>query len=71
MHASEGTVAQVAVIELFAEADAARGLSLYFGGICVVAIGLVILYWQFWRAPVPEIAMASVQPAYRSESRVQ
>ena len=71
MHASEGTVAQVAVIGLFAEADAARGISLYFGGICVVAIGLVIFDWQFWRAPVPATSMATVQAAYEGESRVR
>ena len=36
---------------------------------CVVAIGLVIFDWRFWRGPAP--APATVQPAYGGESRVR
>ncbi len=36
---------------------------------CVVAIGLVIFDWRFWRAPAPE--PATVQPTYEDESRVR
>jgi hypothetical protein len=48
----------------FAQANLLNGVVL-----SVVAIGLVVLDWQFWRGPAPVSAM--VQPAYEGEPRVR
>jgi membrane protease YdiL (CAAX protease family) len=52
-----------------AEAAATRVVLLDTVVWCVVAIGLVIFDWRFWRGPAP--APATVQPAYEGESRVR
>jgi uncharacterized protein len=52
-----------------AEAAATRVVLLDTVVWCVVAIGLVIFDWRFWRGPGP--APATVQPAYEGESRVR
>jgi len=36
---------------------------------CVVAIGLVVFDWQFWRNLAP--GSATAQPTYEDESRVR
>ena len=48
----------------FAQANLLNGVVL-----CVVAIGLVVFDWQFWRSPAP--TPATVQLAYEGESQVQ
>ena len=52
-----------------AEAAATRVVLLDTVVWCVVAIGLVIFDWRFWRGRAP--AQATVQPAYEGESRVR
>src|SRR5215211_4064063 len=65
MHAAEGTIHPN---ELWAVgASAATAQAIYPVVWFVVAIGLVILDWRFWRGPAP----ATVQPAYGGESRVR
>ena len=66
-HATEGSVQT----EQFwsAGAAAARTSLLYAFVWCVVAIGLVVFDWQFWRNLAP--APATVQSTYEDESRVR
>ncbi len=66
-HAAQGTITIGGLWSAgadFAQANLLNGLVL-----SVVAIGLVVLDWQFWRSPAP--TPATVQPAYEGESRVQ
>jgi uncharacterized protein len=66
-HATEGSIQAGAFWP--AGAAAARIILVYAAVWCVVALGLVVLDWRFWRGPVP--APATVQPAYEGESRVR
>ena len=67
-HAAQGTITIGGLWSAgpadFAQANLLNGVVL-----SVVAIGLVVLDWQFWRGPAP--APATVQLAYEGESRVQ
>jgi membrane protease YdiL (CAAX protease family) len=67
MHAAEGTIHPNELWSVGATAATAQAIYpvVWF----VVAIGLVILDWRFWRGPAP--APATVQPAYGGESRVR
>jgi membrane protease YdiL (CAAX protease family) len=65
-HATEGSI-QVGA--LWPAGAAGRLILVYAGVWCVVAIGLVVLDWRFWRGPAP--APATVQAAYEGESRVR
>jgi membrane protease YdiL (CAAX protease family) len=67
MHAAEGTIHPNQLWSVGASAATAQAIYpvVWF----VVAIGLVILDWRFWRGPAP--ARATVQPAYGGESRVR
>jgi membrane protease YdiL (CAAX protease family) len=67
MHAAEGTIHPNELWSVGASAATAQAIYpvVWF----VVAIGLVILDWRFWRGPAP--APATVQPAYGGESRVR
>ena len=66
VHATEGSI-QVGA--LWPAGAAARIILVYAGVWCVVAIGLVVLDWRFWRGPAP--APSTVHPAYEGESRVR
>jgi hypothetical protein len=66
-HAAQGTITIGGLWP--AGADFARANLLNGVVLSVVAIGLVVFDWQFWRGPAP--APATVQPAYEGESRVQ
>src|SRR5918999_2107390 len=66
-HAAQGTITIGGLWSAgadFAQANLLNGVVL-----SVVAIGLVVFDWQFWRSPAP--TPATVQAAYESESRVQ
>jgi hypothetical protein len=66
-HAAQGTITIGGLWSAgadFAQANLLNGVVL-----SVVAIGLVVFDWQFWRSPAP--TPATVQPAYEGESRVQ
>jgi membrane protease YdiL (CAAX protease family) len=65
MHAAGGTIHPNQLWSVGASAATAQAIYpvVWF----VVAIGLVILDWRFWRGPAP----ATVQPAYGGESRVR
>jgi uncharacterized protein len=66
-HAAQGTITIGGLWPAgadFAQANLLNGVVL-----SVVAIGLVVFDWQFWRGPAPAPAM--VQPAYESEPRVR
>ena len=66
-HAAQGTITIGGLWSAgadFAQANLLNGVVL-----SVVAIGLVVFDWQFWRGLAPE--PATVQPAYKGESRVQ
>mgnify|MGYP003296483929 CR=1 FL=1 len=66
-HAAQGTIQIGALWPAgadFAQANLLNGVVL-----SVVAIGLVVLDWQFWRGPAP--VPATVQPAYVGEPRVR
>jgi len=66
-HAAQGTITIGGLWPAgadFAQANLLNGVVL-----SVVAIGLVVFDWQFWRSPAP--TPATVQPAYEGESRVQ
>ena len=66
-HAAQGTITIGGLWSTgadFAQANLLNGVVL-----SVVAIGLVVFDWQFWRSPAP--TPATVQPAYEGESRVQ
>jgi uncharacterized protein len=65
-HATEGSIQSGA----FWPAGAAGRIILVYAAVwCVVAIGLVVFDWRFWRSPAP--APATVQPAYQAEPRVR
>jgi uncharacterized protein len=66
-HSTQGSIQTSAFWA--ADAAAARVILLEAVVWCVVAIGLVIFDWRFWRGPAP--APATVQPAYGGESRVR
>jgi membrane protease YdiL (CAAX protease family) len=67
-HSTQGSI-QISALWA-AEAAAARVILLEAVVWSVVAIGLVIFDWRFWRGPAP--AQATVQPAaYEGESRVR
>jgi hypothetical protein len=66
-HAAQGTITIGGLWSAgadFAQANLLNGVVL-----SVVAIGLVVFDWEFWRSPAP--TPATVQPAYEGESRVQ
>jgi hypothetical protein len=66
-HAAQGTITIGGLWPAgadFAQANLLNGVVLSF-----VAIGLVVLDWQFWRGPAP--VPATVQPAYEGEPRVR
>src|SRR5919107_2036442 len=66
-HAAQGTITIGGLWPSgadFAQANLLNGVVL-----SVVAIGLVVFDWQFWRGPAP--APAIVQPAYVGEPRVR
>ena len=66
-HAAQGTITIGGLWSSgadFAQANLLTGVVL-----SVVATGLVVFDWQFWRSPAP--TPATVQPAYEGESRVQ
>jgi uncharacterized protein len=66
-HAAQGTITIGGLWSAsadFAQANLLNGVVL-----SVVAIGLVVFDWPFWRSRAPTPAM--VQPAYEGESRVQ
>jgi uncharacterized protein len=66
-HAAQGTITIGGLWPAgadFAQANLLNGVVL-----SVVAIGLVVFDWQFWRGPAP--AAATVQPAYEGEPRVR
>src|SRR5919199_5996791 len=66
-HAAQGTITIGGLWSAgadFAQANLLNGVVL-----CVVAIGLVVFDWQFWRSPAP--TPATVQLAYEGESQVQ
>jgi hypothetical protein len=66
-HAIEGSIQTE---QLWTAGAAAARMSLLYAVVwCVVALGLIIFDWQFWRAPAPE--PASVQPTYEDEARVR
>src|SRR5918994_2051755 len=68
-HAAQGTITIGGLWSTgadFAQANLLNGVVL-----SVVAIGLVVLDWQFWRGPAPTPATVTVRPAYEGESRVQ
>jgi uncharacterized protein len=68
-HAAQGTITIGGLWSAgpdFAQANLLNGVVL-----SVVAIGLVVLDWQFWRGPAPTPATVTVRPAYEGESRVQ
>jgi membrane protease YdiL (CAAX protease family) len=65
-HAAEGSIQ----VGAFWPAGAAGRIILVYAAVwCVVAIGLVVLDWRFWRGPAP--APATVQPAYQAAPRVR
>ena len=66
-HAAQGTITIGGLWP--AGADFARANLLNGVVLSVVAIGLVVFDWQFWRGPAPVPAM--VQPAYEGEPRVR
>ena len=66
-HAAQGTITIGGLWPAgadFAQANLLNGVVLI-----VVAIGLLVFDWQFWRGPAP--AAATVQPAYEGEPRVR
>jgi uncharacterized protein len=65
-HATEGSI-QVGA--LWPTGAAGRIILVYAAVWCVVAMGLVVLDWRFWRGPAP--APATVQPAYQAAPRVR
>jgi uncharacterized protein len=66
-HATEGSIQTE---QLWTAGAAAARMSLLYALVwCVVAIGLVIFDWWFWRAPAPE--PATVHPTYEDEPRVR
>jgi len=65
-HATEGTIQPN---EFWAAAPGAQANLIYDVVWIVVAIGLVVLDWRFWRGPAP--APATVRPACGGESRVR
>jgi hypothetical protein len=68
-HAAQGTITIGGLWPSgadFAQANLLNGVVL-----SVVAIGLVVFDWQFWRGPAPTPATVTVRPAYEGESRVQ
>jgi uncharacterized protein len=66
---AHGTEGSIQLGALWPAGAAGRLILVYAGVWCVVALGLVVLDWQFWRGPAP--APATVQPAYQAEPRVR
>ena len=66
-HATEGTIQTEA---FWKAGSAAARISLLYGAVwLVVAIGLIVFDLRLWRSPAPRLA--TMQPAYRGESRAR
>ena len=66
-HATEGSIQTE---QLWSTGAAAARTSLLYAFVwCIVATGLIIFDWRFWRGPAPE--QATVQPTYEDEQRVR